>query len=62
MGLTLEYRIAVILRHFLDLSYREMAEVMGVPEKTVKSRLFSARRLLRDYLLSQAPDVSRSHR
>jgi len=27
-----------------------MAEVVGVPERTVKSRLFSARQLLRDAL------------
>lgn len=40
------YREVIVLRHFLELSYREMAEALDVPEKTVKSRLFTARRLL----------------
>jgi RNA polymerase sigma-70 factor, ECF subfamily len=36
-------RQILILRHFLDLSHQEMGEILGVPEKTVKSRLHSAR-------------------
>lgn len=44
------YRAVIILRHFIHLSYCEIAEVLDVPEKTVKSRLFSARQLLRDAL------------
>jgi RNA polymerase sigma-70 factor (ECF subfamily) len=45
-GLSFEYREVIALRHFADLSYEEMAEAIGVPEKTVKSRLFSARQRL----------------
>lgn len=48
--LTPDYRQVIVLRHFLELSYREMAEIIGVPEKTVKSRLFSARRTLCEIL------------
>ena len=44
--LSFEYREVIVLRHFVDLSYEEMAEATGVPEKTVKSRLFSARQKL----------------
>jgi len=44
--LTEEYREVVVLRYFGDLSYEEIAEAVGVPEKTVKSRLFSARQRL----------------
>jgi DNA-directed RNA polymerase specialized sigma24 family protein len=33
------------------LSYHDMADVLELPEKTVKSRLYSARQLLRDHLL-----------
>jgi DNA-directed RNA polymerase specialized sigma24 family protein len=40
----------LILRHFVHLSYREMADVLKVPEKMVKSRLFTARQLLRQAL------------
>jgi RNA polymerase sigma-70 factor (ECF subfamily) len=45
-----DYRAVVILRHFLHLSYREIGTVLDVPEKTVKSRLFTARQLLRQTL------------
>jgi RNA polymerase sigma-70 factor, ECF subfamily len=47
------YRAVIILRHFVHLTYGEIAEALDVPEKTVKSRLFSARQLLRDALQSK---------
>jgi RNA polymerase sigma-70 factor (ECF subfamily) len=50
MTLKDEYRAVIVLRHFVDCSYEEMAEVLQLPEKTVKSRLFSARQLLRHAL------------
>lgn len=48
-----EQRAVVVVRHVLGCSYHEAAEVLGVPEKTVKSRLFSARRSLRDALIAR---------
>jgi RNA polymerase sigma-70 factor, ECF subfamily len=42
-----DYRAAVVLRHSLGLSYDQAAEVAGIPVKTFKSRLYSARQLLR---------------
>lgn len=48
-----EYRSAVILRHLLHCSYRDAAEILDVPEKTLKSRLFTARQLLRDALTAR---------
>lgn len=36
------YRAVVLLRHYQDLKFREIAEVLGVPEGTVKSRMFEA--------------------
>jgi RNA polymerase sigma-70 factor (ECF subfamily) len=51
--LTPEYRAVVVLRHFLDCSYHEIAEVLELPEKTVKSRLFTARHALRDELTAR---------
>lgn len=45
------YREVIVLRHFADLSYQEMSEALGVPEKTVKSRLYSARQRLGQMLL-----------
>ncbi|HZN56301.1 MAG TPA: sigma-70 family RNA polymerase sigma factor [Candidatus Polarisedimenticolaceae bacterium] len=43
-------RAVLVLRHFLDCSYADIAATIGIPEKTVKSRLFEARRQLRDLL------------
>jgi RNA polymerase sigma-70 factor, ECF subfamily len=45
------YREVVVLRHFAGMSYAEMATTLGVPEKTVKSRLYSARQQLGALLL-----------
>jgi RNA polymerase sigma-70 factor (ECF subfamily) len=41
-----QYRAAVILRYWYELSYREIAEVMGTTESAVKSRLYRARDML----------------
>lgn len=40
-------RAVIALRHFQDCSYQEMAQVLGLEEKTVKSRLFEARQRLK---------------
>jgi len=48
-----DHRLVVVLRHFADLSYSEMSEAIGVPEKTVKSRLFEARQRLGELLRLQ---------
>lgn len=53
MALKPEYRSVVVLKHLLDCSYEEMSEMLGLPEKTVKSRLFTARQLLREALLAR---------
>jgi RNA polymerase sigma-70 factor (ECF subfamily) len=41
------FREAIVLREVNDLSYREIAEVIGVPVGTVMSRLARARAMLR---------------
>jgi RNA polymerase sigma-70 factor (ECF subfamily) len=51
--LDVKYRLAIIARHFLNLTYEEAAEVLSIPVKTVKSRLFTARQQLRDILEGQ---------
>ena len=46
-----ELQAVVVLRHFMHFSYQDMSQILQVPEKTVKSRLYSARQLLRERLL-----------
>jgi len=43
-------RAVLALRHFSECSYQEIAQILGLDEKTVKSRLFDARHRLRDML------------
>ena len=47
-----ENREVVVLRHFGELCYADIAAALGVPEKTVKSRLYTARQRLAEILLS----------
>jgi RNA polymerase sigma-70 factor (ECF subfamily) len=51
------YREVMLLRHTEDLDYRAIGEILGLPEGTVKIRLFRARDLLRAKLesLGEAP-------
>lgn len=53
MNLKPDDRAVVVLRHFVSLSYERIAEVLEVPVRTVKSRLFTARERLRLALLSR---------
>lgn len=50
MELQQDYRAVIVLRHFAECSYEQMAEVLHIPEKTVKSRLYSARQVLKEKL------------
>ena len=51
MELKPDDRAVVVLKHFVSFSYEEISDVLGVPVKTVKSRLFTARERLRQSLL-----------
>lgn len=45
-GLKPDHRSAIELTFFEDLGYREIAEILEVPEGTVKTRVFHAKKLL----------------
>jgi RNA polymerase sigma-70 factor, ECF subfamily len=45
-----EYRMVIVLKHFLDCSYGEISHILDIPEKKVKSRLFTGRQLLKEAL------------
>ena len=52
-----EYRAAVVLSDLQGLRYAEVAAVLGVPEGTVKSRLFRGRRILQRRLVQYAVEM-----
>ena len=52
-ALDVEQRALVVLKHVQDLSYEQIAVILDCPVKTVKSRLFSARRALRERLVER---------
>jgi RNA polymerase sigma-70 factor, ECF subfamily len=47
------FREALVLREISDLSYREIADVVGVPVGTVMSRLARARSMLREAWIAE---------
>jgi RNA polymerase sigma-70 factor (ECF subfamily) len=50
MHLKPEDRAIVCLKHFQGFSYQEIGYILDISDKTVKSRLFSARQRLKDVL------------
>ena len=52
-----QVREVVELSDLQDQSYAEIAQVLGVPLGTVKSRLFRGRRLLQEALVDYARDA-----
>jgi RNA polymerase sigma factor (sigma-70 family) len=49
-GLDEHYRSVVVLAYYQTLSYEEISAVLGIPVKTVETRLYRARKKLRDSL------------
>lgn len=56
MGMSINDRTVLVLRHFSECGYKEIGEILDLDEKTVKSRLYEARQRLRDTLKDLAPD------
>jgi len=57
--LSVDHRAVVVLHHYLDLPLSEVAETLGVPEGTVRSRLHYAMRGLRAALDADARPTRR---
>lgn len=53
MEMPYDHRVVIVLRHFAECSYAQMAEILHIPEKTVKSRLYSARQELQGKLFAR---------
>ena len=56
-ALPVEYREVLVMREFENCSYKEIADVAGVPLGTVMSRLARAREQLRAHLVEQLQKV-----
>ena len=54
--LSAEQRAVVDLTYFHELGYREIAEILGCPVDTVKTRMFHARRRLKQTLSGKLAD------
>ena len=57
--LSLEHRAVVVLHHYLDLPLSEVADVLGLPAGTARSRLHHAMRGLRAALDADARPTAR---
>jgi RNA polymerase sigma-70 factor (ECF subfamily) len=57
--LSVDHRAVVVLHHYLDLPLAQVAETLGVPEGTVRSRLHYAMRGLRAALEADARPAPR---
>jgi RNA polymerase sigma-70 factor (ECF subfamily) len=53
MELKPEYRAIVILKHFEEFSYEEIGTILNIPVNRVRSRLYSARQMLREILVKK---------
>ena len=51
-GLDERYRSVIVLLYYQQMSYEQIAAVLELPMKTVETRLYRARKLLRESLLS----------
>lgn len=54
-----DYRAAVVLKYWYDMSYVEIAETLDTTESAIKSRLYRARQMLADELRAgKAPELN----
>ena len=57
-ALPLPFREVLVLREYHDLSYREIADIVGTPVGTVMSRLARARERLAATLLERPASIA----
>ena len=53
----LQYRTVITLFHLEEFSYREIEEITGMPEGTVKSYLSRGREIIRVKMMELIPDI-----
>jgi RNA polymerase sigma-70 factor (ECF subfamily) len=55
-GLPGDYRELILMRHFGELSYEEIAQLKRMPLGTVKNKLFRGRQMLKERLADYLGD------
>ena len=55
LELPIKHREVIVMHHFQEMSYREIAAALAIPIGTVMSRLHSARKVLRESLAGDRP-------
>ncbi|MHC1706503.1 MAG: RNA polymerase sigma factor [Bacteroidales bacterium] len=53
----LHYRSVMTLFHLEEMSYKEIGEITGMPEGTIKSYLNRGREIIKDQVLKVIPDI-----
>lgn len=53
-----EFREVIVLKEFQEMTFQQIAETLGIPLSTVKSRLYTALKQLRSKLDRLAPEVA----
>lgn len=43
-----KYKTVLIMYHFNEMSYQDISKALNIPERTVETRLYRARRMLKD--------------
>jgi RNA polymerase sigma factor (sigma-70 family) len=56
-AMPVHYRTVITLYHLDECSYREIAEITGMPEGTVKSYISRGREIIREKVLELVPDI-----
>jgi RNA polymerase sigma-70 factor (ECF subfamily) len=51
-----DYRELIVMRHYAELSYEEIAQIKRMPLGTVKNKLFRGRQMLKDKLAAYLGD------
>ncbi len=55
LALPIKHRDVIVMHHFQEMTYREIAGALGIPLGTVMSRLHGARKALRESLAGDRP-------
>ena len=50
------FRKIIVFYHLEELSYKDIGEILKIPEGSIKGYMFRARKLLKNYLLTNYPE------